>query len=91
MNEMRPKWPESMGLEMAYAQELKMIAAQAEKQEEALSSLAFCFDVYLEHNRRGEREPTLYADGTIAMDSVKSTQQLVNAISNLLYGMEIDR
>ena len=33
---------------MAYGQELRMIAGEATRREEAINNLAFCFDRYLE-------------------------------------------
>jgi hypothetical protein len=69
------------GTEMtAYAQELRMIAAEADRREEALNRLAFCFDTYLTFTRDG-REPTKYADGSIAMDAERAIDQLEEAIA----------
>lgn len=74
---------------MAYAQELRMIAHEAERREEALDRLAFCFDVYLNHTEDG-CEPITYADGSVAMDARKATAQLHEAIIEVL-GLPTER
>jgi hypothetical protein len=68
---------------MSYANELSRIAVEADRQELAIQRLDLCFNWYLEFTRDG-REPTKYADGTIAMDAAKASRQLEEAICNLL-------
>jgi hypothetical protein len=68
---------------MSYANELSRIAVEANRQELAIQRLAQCFDWHLEFTRDG-REPTKYADGTVAMDAARAIKQLEEAICDLL-------
>ena len=63
--------------------QLRYLASQIEESEAAISRLAFCFDTYLEFVE-DSREPTKYADGTIAMDASRATEQLKAAINHVL-------
>ncbi len=63
---------------MAYAQELRMIAAEADRREQAIGRLSFAYDVF--KNYRDGAQPVTYADGTVAMDVEKATAQLEEAI-----------
>lgn len=66
-----------------HSQDLVFHAHQLATQERNLSDLASCFDTYLEFARDG-REPTKFADGTVAMDANGATRQLENAIRRVL-------
>lgn len=68
---------------MAYGHELRMIAMEAERREEAISRLAFCFDTYLDFTQNG-RQPTTCADGSVTMDANGATRQLCEAIRAVL-------
>ena len=57
---------------MAYAQELRMIAAEAERCEKAIGRLAFCFDEYLHH--------AVHSLDTDNLTPAEATAHLCNAI-----------
>jgi hypothetical protein len=63
--------------------DLQCLAHRLEEHEKTLDRLASCFDTYIEFNRDG-REPSRFADGTVAMDADKSRRQLDVAIAALL-------
>lgn len=58
---------------MSYGQELRMIAAEAERREQALGRLAFCFEVWLDFTQNA-------AKPTEDMNAARATAQLANAI-----------
>jgi hypothetical protein len=62
-----------------YAEQLRSIASECERRSAALMDLAFCFDVYLDHTENNAK-PTHYADGSVAMNAEKATEQLKEAI-----------
>lgn len=66
-----------------HSQDLLMFAHSYAKQEEDISSLKFCYDVFLNYTEHGG-EPTKYADGSIAMNAEKATEQLKEAIERVL-------
>ncbi len=63
---------------MAYAQEMRMIAAEADRREVAIKRLAFAYDTFGRFDQGGV--PIKYADGTIAMDAEKAKRRLEDAI-----------